>query len=75
MENGYLTDDYPIERWLSWERSGQKNRRDMCGRIGVSDSDSVSAVRRTCYREIKPGGCLVKPCRRERNGRNMKEEK
>lgn len=40
MENGFLTNDYPIERYLSWE----KNRRDMCGRMGVSDFGAVSAV-------------------------------
>lgn len=45
MENGYLTNDYAIERYLSWEGRDQENRRDMWGRIGVSDFGPASAVR------------------------------
>lgn len=44
MENGYLSNDYPIERYLSWEGSSHKNRGDMRGRIGVSAFGPVPAV-------------------------------
>lgn len=58
IENGYLSSDYLIERYLSWEGRGPENKRDMWGRLGVSDFGPVSAVRRTCYCEIKPGVCV-----------------
>lgn len=58
MENGYLSTDYPIERYLSYERSGEKNRR---GHVWeVSDFSPVSAARQTWYHKIKPSARLVK---------------
>lgn len=45
MENDSATNDYPIERYMSWEGGGQEKRRGMLGRMEVSDFTPVSAVR------------------------------
>lgn len=49
MENGYLTNHYLIERYLSWEGRCPENRREVDRR----NFCPVTAERRTCYSTIR----------------------